>query len=73
MRKSLGTLTLVLIVVGVIGTHRGWFELQRQGAGPTTEVQLRIDREKIRNDTRQAAEAAREFGDNFERGDAGSR
>ena len=67
MRKSLGTLTLILIVVGVIGAHRDWFSLQREGDGPTTEVQLRIDREKIRSDTRQAAEMARELGDNFER------
>jgi hypothetical protein len=66
MRKSLGTLALILIVIAVIGANRDWFSLERQREGNTTEVQLRIDRQKIRTDTRQAAEAARELGENIE-------
>jgi hypothetical protein len=67
MRKSLGTLALILIIVAVIGISRDWFDLERRAEGETTEVQLRIDRERIRSDTRKAAEAAREFGDNLNR------
>ena len=66
MRKSLGTLALILIVIGVIGANREWFTLERTREGTTTEVQLRIDRAKIRNDTRQAAEKARELGGSLE-------
>lgn len=66
MRKSLGTLALILIVIGVIGAKRNWFSLQREREGTTTEVHLRIDREKIRSDTRSAAEVAREIGSNLE-------
>lgn len=67
MRKSLGTLALIVIVVAVIGMSRDWFDLERRAEGETTEVQLRIDRERIRNDTRKAAEAAREFRENLGR------
>ena len=66
MRKTLGTLALIVIVVAVIGMHRDWFTLERQREGATTDVHLRIDRDKIRTDTRHAAEVAREFGDNLE-------
>ena len=67
MRKSLGTLALIVIIVGVIGIQRNWFALEREREGTKTEVHLRIDRDKIRTDTRQAAEVARELGDNIER------
>lgn len=66
MRKSLGTLALILLVITLIGLHRDWFDLDRKREGNTTEVHLRIDREKIRNDTREAAETARELGSNVE-------
>ena len=66
MRKTLGTLALIIIVIGVIGARRDWFHLEREREGTTTEVHLRIDREKIREDTRQAADVAREFGDNLD-------
>lgn len=66
MRKSLGTLVIILIVVGVIGAKRDWFTLEREREGTETEVHLRIHREKIRTDTRQAADVARELGDNID-------
>ena len=66
MRKSLGTLALIVLVLGAVGLHRNWFALQREREGTTTEVRLRIDRSKIRTDTRQAAEFARELGSNVE-------
>ncbi len=67
MRKSLGTLALLVIVIGVIGASRNWFTLERNREGATTEVRMKIDREKIRTDTQQAAEIAREIGGNIEK------
>ncbi|MFO7902556.1 MAG: hypothetical protein ACQESR_07920 [Planctomycetota bacterium] len=66
MRKSLGTLALILLIFSLIGLYRDWFSLDREREGNTTEVQLRIDRAKIRDDTRHAAEVAREVGSNVE-------
>ena len=67
MRKFLGTLALLAIVIGVIGFSRNWFSLEKSDQGKNTEVQLLINREKIRTDTRQAADIARELGENLER------
>ena len=66
MRKSLGTLALILIIVAVIGAKRDWFTVQREREGTQTKVNLNIDREKIRTDTRKAADVAREIGSNIE-------
>lgn len=66
MRKSLGTLALIVLVIGGIGLYRDWFALQRDREGTTTELRLKIDRSKIRTDTRHAAEVARELSDNVE-------
>jgi hypothetical protein len=67
MRKFLGTWALVLIVIACIGVHRDWFSLSRVREGSETEVHLQIHRDRIRNDTKGAAEAAREIGENLER------
>ncbi len=67
MRKSLGTLALLLIVIGFIGVKRDWFTVEREREGVTTEVRVKINRDKIRTDTQHAAEIAREVGDNIEK------
>jgi hypothetical protein len=67
MRKFLGTLVLLAIVVGVIGASRDWFLLERRTDGSNTEVHLHIDRDRIRSDTKNAAEAAKEIGQNIEK------
>lgn len=67
MRKLLGTLVIVFLVLAIIGNSRGWFTVNRQDEGTQTELQVRINRERIREDTRQAAEMARGLGDNLER------
>lgn len=65
MRKFLGTLVLIALVIGVVGASRDWFSLDKTEAGRDTQLQLRIDREKIRTDTREAAEIAQEVRENI--------
>ncbi len=67
MRKSLGTLALLAIVIGIVGASRDWFSVERNREGITTEVRVKINRDKIRTDTQQAAEIAREVGGNIEK------
>lgn len=66
MRKILGTIVLVGLVLAVVGAARNWFSLQRVDVDGATEVHLRIDREKILTDTSNAKEIARELGENLE-------
>ncbi len=67
MRKFLGTLALVVIVIAGVGVYRDWFTLSRERHGTETEVHLQIHRDRIRNDTKGAAETAREVRENLER------
>lgn len=67
MRKFLGTLALFVIVIACVGIYRDWFSLSRVRDGSETEVHLQIHRDRIRRDTKGAAEAAREIGENLER------
>ncbi len=67
MRNLLGTLTLLAIIIGVVGFSRDWFVLSQQTEGKETEVHLRINRERIREDTKDAAMVAREVRENIEK------
>jgi hypothetical protein len=67
MRKLLGTLALLAILIGCIGLSRDWFTIQRQREGTETDLHVRIHRDRIRSDTRDAAEIARELGENIEK------
>lgn len=65
MRKFLGTVVLVALVIAIVGGARSWFTVQKRDNGDSTEVQLLINREKIRSDAQNAREAARELRENL--------
>jgi hypothetical protein len=65
MRKLLGTVVLVAIVIAIVGGTRNWFTVQKSDKGESTEVHLLINREKIRSDTQNAREVARELRENL--------
>ena len=64
--ELLGTLVLLVIILVILGASRKWFTVNRRDEGAQTEVQVLINREKIREDTRSAAEIARGLGENVE-------
>ncbi len=66
MRKFLGTITLVIIILAIVGSKRDWFKLDRATHGTNTEVRLQIDRDKIRQDTSNARSAVHELRENIE-------
>jgi hypothetical protein len=65
MRKFLGTLVMMAIAIAVVGGMRSWFTVQSNDRGESTEVYLVINREKIRADTANARDIARELGENL--------
>jgi len=65
MRKFLGTVVLVALVIAVVGGARSWFTVQKRDNGDNTEVHLLINREKIRSDAANAREVARELRENL--------
>ena len=66
MRKFLGTLVLLAIVGGIVGLSRDWFSVERNTDGSSTDVHVHINRDKIRNDTKTAAKAAKRIGNKIE-------
>ena len=65
MRKLI-CLVLFLGVIGAgVGYFRGWYEVSRDAGPSKTNVNISFDKERIREDTHQAAEVAREIGDNI--------
>lgn len=55
---------LLLLVIGFVGLgfYLNWFQLDRQSNAKESTVSLKINREKIQEDTQTAAEKTREFG-----------
>lgn len=67
MRRVFGTVGLLVVFLVVVGLSRDWFTVQRDRQGSETEVHVRIHRDKIRSDTKGAAEIAKELGENIEK------
>lgn len=61
MRKFLGTLVILLVIVAAVGYLRGWFNVTTQSEQDETNIELRIDKEKIKQDAAAAKEKAREL------------
>ncbi len=61
MRKFLGTLVLLAAVVVGVGWMRGWFDINTQSVDDETNIEFRIDKEKIKQDAEAAKEKAREI------------
>lgn len=65
MKKFLAVLVVLLIVVGVVGFYRGWFTVTREAQPEETNVNLKIDKEKIEEDKEAAANKFKEIRDDI--------
>ena len=63
MRKFLGTLVILVVIVAGVGFYRGWFDVATDDQPGATNVELKIDKERIKQDAQAAAEKARELTD----------
>ncbi len=50
MRKFLGTLVIIVIIVAGVGFYRGWFGVSTDDQPGETNVELKIDKDKIKQD-----------------------
>jgi hypothetical protein len=66
MRKFLGTLVLVALIIAGIGFYRGWFSVSKDDQPGETNVELRIDKERVRDDAEEVSRKARQLGGEVE-------
>ena len=62
MKKLLGVLLGLVIVLGAVGFFRGWFSVSSMDEGTDTNINLRIHKERIKEDADLAREKAGELG-----------
>ena len=60
MRKFLGFLVILLVVIGVVGFALGWFSFASQKGSGGTNMELHIDDQKIEADVKGAGEKAKQ-------------
>ena len=70
MRKLLGTLTILILLIVVVGLSRGWFGVVTDDQPGQTNVEITVDKEKIRQDAAAATEKARELAEKSSASDA---
>lgn len=61
MRKLLGTLTLLLVVIGLVGFWRGWFTMSTNSEAEKTKIEVTIDRDAVKADTAKLRSGARDL------------
>jgi hypothetical protein len=54
MRYLFGTILILLLVIVLVGLYEGWFNVSAQQGENTTNVNISVDRGKIREDTDRA-------------------
>ena len=59
MRKFLGTLVILALIVAGIGFYRGWFAVSTEDQPGETNVELKIDKDKIKQDADAVKEKTR--------------
>ncbi|MDG2384435.1 MAG: hypothetical protein P8N76_22395 [Pirellulaceae bacterium] len=63
MRKLLGTVVVIGLVIFAVGYGRGWFTVSGEDQQGNTNVEMHIDKEKVKEDAQQVAEKAEELGE----------
>ncbi|MEE2826798.1 MAG: hypothetical protein VYE64_09240 [Planctomycetota bacterium] len=60
MRKFLGTLVLIVVVVAAIGVFSGWLTFSTDNGSGNSDFGVEVNRDKLADDTKQGAQ---ELGD----------
>lgn len=69
MRKFLGNLVIFAIILAGVGFFRNWFEVSTEDQAGETNIEVTIDKDKIKQDAAAAAEKARGFASDGDEGD----
>jgi hypothetical protein len=62
MTRFIGALVIIALLVAGFGWYRGWFQFGTTNEGDKTNINIKVDKEKIREDERKAQEGLRNLG-----------
>lgn len=66
MRKFLGTIVLIAVVIGGIGFYSGWLSFSNENDPNSSDFGVEVNRNKLVEDTKKAAAAV---GDELQKGE----
>ncbi len=61
MRKFLGTILILALIVGGLGIYRGWFSMATSEQPGKTNIEIKIDKDRIKEDAEAAKNKAKEL------------
>jgi hypothetical protein len=62
MARFIGGLVLVALIIAGFGWYRGWFQIGTTHEGDKTNINIEVNKEKIREDENKAQEGLRNLG-----------
>ena len=68
MRKFVGTLTILVIILAGVGLVRGWFSFSTDSEAEKTRIGVTIDKDKLKADTERLKDGVRDFSSNLNSG-----
>ena len=64
MARFIGVLCVIVLVIAAFGWYRGWFAFGTSHEGDKTNINISVDKEKIREDEKGVEEKLRKLGNN---------
>lgn len=61
MGRILTVLVLIVLAVAVLGYHQGWFTVSKAETQSSMDVNVRVDKEKMREDKERTKEQIQRF------------
>lgn len=63
MRRLVGGIVLTLLVVAGVGYYMGWFQVSTNQSGEKSNIEITVDKQKLRDDAETAKKKAEELKD----------
>lgn len=63
MRRLMGAIVITLVIVAGVGYYMGWFQFSTNQSGQKSNIEISVDKQKIREDAEAAKKKAEELKD----------
>jgi hypothetical protein len=63
MRRFLGSLVILLLILAAVGYYQGWFNVSTGSQDQKSNISISVDKEKLRQDADKAAKGLENLAD----------